>query len=179
MAASMSVPHDRAAASSVDDLVWVDDLDEAVCWKLLAATAVGRIGFVEDGRPDVLPVNHRVAGDVIVFRTGSETRLHGLDGAAVVFEADELDGDEQTGWSVIVRGHLAEVADAEGRAEMLQLSVQPWAPGPRDHWMQIEPTAVTGRAISRVRSRPDGSLHSAPVADPPEGATMVDDQADQ
>ena len=34
-----------------------DDLEEAVCWRLVERAFVGRVGFVFDGEPFVLPVN--------------------------------------------------------------------------------------------------------------------------
>ena len=32
-------------------MVWIDDLDEEVCWRLLGSAVVGRVGFVLDGAP--------------------------------------------------------------------------------------------------------------------------------
>ena len=36
---------------------------------LLASTPVGRIGVLIDSAPEVYPVNHRVDGETILFRT--------------------------------------------------------------------------------------------------------------
>ena len=152
-------PYQQDASASLGQAVWVDDLDEAVCWRLLARTVVGRVGFIDDGEPCVLPVNYGVAGDAIVFRTGSETTLHDLgDAARVAFEIDAADIKAETGWSIVVRGHLSEVVDAGERDLLAAVAIHPWAPGVRDHWMRVTPSKVTGRAISRRRSRVDGSL---------------------
>jgi nitroimidazol reductase NimA-like FMN-containing flavoprotein (pyridoxamine 5'-phosphate oxidase superfamily) len=142
-----------------ETLVWVDDLDVDVCWRLMGREFVGRVGFVEDGEPWVLPVNHCVVDSTIVFRTGGETSLHSLaPDVQVAFEVDGSDGTAETGWSVLVKGHLSEVTDAAERARLGELMVHPWAPGPKDHWMQIVPTQTTGRSISRRRAHPEGEL---------------------
>lgn len=39
------------------------------CLRLLESRSVGRIAFVDDGDPQVLPVNYRVHEGAIVFRT--------------------------------------------------------------------------------------------------------------
>ena len=48
--------------------VWTDVLVPEVCWRLVAAQPIGRLGFVVDGAPHVYPVNHRVDGDSIVYK---------------------------------------------------------------------------------------------------------------
>ena len=146
--------------TNVREVVWVDDLEVDVCWRLLARSVVGRIGFVYDGEPKVLPVNFRVAKSIVLFRTSREATLRGLGSEVpVAFEVDEADPRAETGWSVLVNGHLSEVVDASERAALAEaVAVHPWAPGPRDHWMKIVPSVVTGRAISRRRSHPDGVL---------------------
>jgi uncharacterized protein len=150
----------KAVMNDIETVVWVDDLDEAVCWRLVAGQAVGRVAFVDGGEPCVLPVNHCVTGTTIVFRTGGETMLHSLgDGAPVAFEVDGSDGTAETGWSVLVRGHLSEVTDPAERARLAELLLfHPWAPGPKDRWMTIEPRHISGRSISRRRSTTDGTL---------------------
>ena len=143
--------------TSDETVVWVDDLDTEVCWRLLARESVGRVAFTDDAGPLVLPVNHHVDGRSIVFRTGATALLEALGGGAPVsFEVDEADSFGETGWSVLVRGRAAEITDRSDRAQVETLSVHPWAPGERDHWIRIAPEAVSGRAISRRRA--DGHL---------------------
>ena len=72
--------------------VWMDDLDVDVCWRLIAGQPVGRVGFVWDGRPKVLPVNHAVDEKTIVVRTEHDTMLGGLHSDQIVaFEVDGAD----------------------------------------------------------------------------------------
>lgn len=144
---------------SSTDVVWVDDLDQKVCWRLLARPTVGRVAFIDDGEASVLPVNYRLAGDSIIFRTATDATLRSLaHDAPVAFEVDAADSTSETGWSVVVRGRLSEVVDTGERDRLVEMALHPWASGPRDHWMRISPSRVTGRAISHRRSNTDGAL---------------------
>jgi len=140
-------------------LVWIDDLDPDVCWRLLGRRQVGRVGFMTDEGPVVLPVNHCVDGRTIVFRTGRTTLLEALrDGAPVAFEVDDADSFGETGWSVLAKGRAFEVTDPADHAQVTRLPLHPWAPGERDHWLRVVPESVSGRAISRRRAASDGRL---------------------
>ena len=140
-------------------LVWMDDLEPEICWRLLARRSTGRLGFVAQGEPVVLPVNHAVDGHSIVIRTGETGMLEALGaGATAAFEVDEMDALPETGWSVLVKGFASEITDDLERSDVERLPLHPWAPGRRDRWIRIVPSAVTGRAISRRRSTTDGSL---------------------
>jgi nitroimidazol reductase NimA-like FMN-containing flavoprotein (pyridoxamine 5'-phosphate oxidase superfamily) len=144
--------------SERNDVVWIDDLDDGVCWRLIGSCRVGRIGFTSRGEPVVLPVNYVVDDGTIVFRTAQTSMLEALGGgAAIAFELDGSDTFAETGWSVLVRGRAAEVTDERLRAELDGLPLHPWAPGARDRWIRIRPTAVTGRAISRKGAPPGGA----------------------
>ena len=128
-----------------------DDLEESVCWRLIARAAVGRVGFVYDDEPIVLPVNSVVVDGKIGFRTAGYSMLHELGtGARVAFEADHIDPVAESGWSVLIRGHLWEVVDEEFRAQLIGSGNHPWAPGPIDHWMMIVPSVISGRSIART-----------------------------
>jgi uncharacterized protein len=135
-----------------DQVVWMDDLDDEVCWKLIARQQIGRIGFVDDEGPLVLPVNHTVAERTIVIRTGRSSLRETLhDGAPVAFEVDWTDSVGETGWSVLARGRAFGITNPTEEAALARLPLQPWAPGERDQWIRIVPDAMTGRAISRQR----------------------------
>jgi uncharacterized protein len=127
-----------------------EDLEESVCWRLISRVAVGRVGFVFDGEPFVLPVNCAVVDGKIAFRTAGDSMLHTLgDGERVAFEADHVDQVAESGWSVLVRGNLWEVVDEELRGRLIGAPTHPWAPGPIDRWMVIVPSVVSGRSITR------------------------------
>jgi nitroimidazol reductase NimA-like FMN-containing flavoprotein (pyridoxamine 5'-phosphate oxidase superfamily) len=50
-------------------------LNRFECDRLLRSNRVGRIGFVADGWPTVLPVNYVMDGDSVVLRTDGEMVL--------------------------------------------------------------------------------------------------------
>jgi nitroimidazol reductase NimA-like FMN-containing flavoprotein (pyridoxamine 5'-phosphate oxidase superfamily) len=126
----------------------IDELSTDECWRHLAQVPTGRLCFVEDGEPMVLPFNHALDGHSIVLRTAGGTALHRLaSGATVAYEADATVPVTCEGWSVVVRGHLAEITDDRERADVARLGLHPWASGRRDHYLRLRPWAVTGRAI--------------------------------
>ena len=68
-------------------------------------------------------------------------------GADVVFEVDQIDTFSKVGESVLVRGRLAAVTDGVELRALERRPLVPWAPGPKDCWMRIDPSAVTGRVV--------------------------------
>lgn len=117
------------------------------CWKLIGSSPVGRISFVDEGSPMILPVNHAVVGHRVVFRTARGTLLHeALMGRPVAFEVDGFDEAERSGWSVVLRG-LAGLADDEDSLDGLGL--RPWADAvDRNDWVSVIPDEVSGRRIT-------------------------------
>ncbi len=130
------------------------ELDEGEALGLIAPGGVGRIAYEGRFGPTVLPVNYRVAGGAIVFRTtlGGSTDADlrtGLAGVEykVAFEVDRIEEDTRTGWSVLVQGALHHVTDEE-LAEARATGVEPWAGGDRRQYLRITPSRVTGRRIA-------------------------------
>ena len=122
----------------------IEAIGRKECLRLVASVPLGRFVAVVGGAPHVVPVNHVVDGDGIVFR--SDGRRHGR----VAFEADDYDAATRTGWSVVVHGEAEEVTsfdDPETWHRVQDLPVDPWAGGPKDHWIRIEATSVTGRRL--------------------------------
>jgi nitroimidazol reductase NimA-like FMN-containing flavoprotein (pyridoxamine 5'-phosphate oxidase superfamily) len=118
------------------------------CWRRLALVPAGRLCFVENGEPMVLPVNHAVDGHRLVLRTASGTALHRVAiGRSVAYEADDLMPVTREGWSVVVRGLIDELTDEDELARAHELGLHPWASGRRDHFLELRPWAVTGREI--------------------------------
>lgn len=131
-----------------DQLVAMDDLVEGVCWDLVAGGEFARIGFVIDAKPWILPVNYRLVGQSVVFRTTEGSMLDDLgNGAAVVVEVDHVDPAARTGWSVLVRGTARAITSDV--LPVVDGSVHPWAPGDKDRWLWVLAGAISGRAIIR------------------------------
>ena len=124
-------------------------LDEAECLRLLASTTVGRVGFVVDERPIVLPVNYALDGRTVVFRTGEGTVLNKTALQMIAFEVDKIDDTTHSGWSVLAQGVAQDVGDAiDTRSEQLrQLALVTWAPDRRDRWFRLDVDTLTGRRL--------------------------------
>jgi nitroimidazol reductase NimA-like FMN-containing flavoprotein (pyridoxamine 5'-phosphate oxidase superfamily) len=120
----------------------------AECRRLLEPGGVGRIGFSTAAGPVVLPVNFVVLGRTIVLRTAAGTVIgaHGDD--TVAFEVDHIDEALGQGWSVLVRGQAHRVLQAgELRHVRETAAVVPWAHGPRETYVRIVPSQISGRRI--------------------------------
>ena len=132
-------------------------LDREECYALLATHQVGRLAVPVPGHgPLVVPVNFGIDREVIVFRSDLGTKLDALRDQAVSFEVDEIDLTHHTGWSVLIEGHAREVTHWEAA----HVDVEPWAPGPKTHWIRLTPDSVSGRRIQLlpVESDPRGYL---------------------
>ncbi len=129
------------------DHAGLEILPFADCLRLLESVPIGRVGFFADGEIVILPVNHLVQGQDVVFRTSTGSKLSSVGGRHLVgFEADEYDIETHSGWSVVVSGFTEEIeSDAEVR-QLNDLALQPWGGAADDpHWIRIRPTSVTGR----------------------------------
>ena len=128
----------------------LEDLDIDECRLLLGLSAVGRIGFVTDGLPVVLPVNYRLLSDelglwiIVRTRAGSS-----VDGAPehVAFEIDGIDYDHHQGWSVLVRGVLHHLDHNEIELLNQRFDPKPWPQQDESSWSAIKPTLITGRRV--------------------------------
>ena len=129
------------------DHAGLETLPFDVCLQLLASVPIGRVGFCADGEVVVLPVNHAVDGQDVVFRTASGSKLTAAgEQGLVAFEVDGYDLQTRTGWSVLVTGRAAVVYDEAEASRLGRLNLHPWATTV-DHpfWVRIHPTSVTGR----------------------------------
>jgi hypothetical protein len=137
-------------------------LSAAECRALIAPGGVGRLLFVEAGRgPVAIPVNYRVDGDDVVFRTaaGASGGATGGDGgagspmadgigqASVSFDVDHLDETLSEGWSVLLTGTASVITDPAELGQAVALGVEPWAGGERPTYVRLRPRKITGRAI--------------------------------
>ncbi len=137
--------------------VTLETLTREECFELLATAAVGRVGLLVGGKPEILPVNYVVEGSAIVFRTSDDSVLNQSALQTVAFEVDRLDETGHTGWSVMVQGVAQDVSSAvDTTSEKLRrLSLITWAPGARHRWFSIRVDAINGR-----RLRADGAAHA-------------------
>jgi len=119
------------------------------CFERIARSPVGRIAFMSNGDPLILPVNHAVDGDAVVFRSNAGSKLLAADsGSSVAFEVDDFDPSRRSGWSVVIRGVAETVEDEREIARLNEFGVEPWADrSDRAFWVRITTYGISGREI--------------------------------
>lgn len=124
-------------------------LDAGQCWGLLRQTTLGRLVIGHEGEIDIFPINYAVDGGTIVFRTapGSKLTRMGAD-PAVTFEADTVDADQRTAWSVVVKGTARQIRSTDELADTTGLPLYPYEESPKGIFLRIEPTAISGRRFA-------------------------------
>jgi nitroimidazol reductase NimA-like FMN-containing flavoprotein (pyridoxamine 5'-phosphate oxidase superfamily) len=127
----------------------VHELTRAEAVELLQLHAfVGRIGFVVDGRPLIIPVNYLADDDSVIFCTAPGTKLSAIGGGApVVFEVDDSRALYHAGWSVLVKGTAHEITDESQLDALRRGPLRSWATRSTEHWVRVTIEEVTGRRI--------------------------------
>jgi len=129
------------------DHAGLETLPFDACLDLLGSVPLGRVGFCADGEVMVLPVNHALDGQDVVFRTAPGSKLTAAEEQNLVtFEADQYDARTRTGWSVLVTGQATVVYDEAETERLGRLGLEPWITAvEHPFWIRIRPTSVTGR----------------------------------
>ena len=131
----------------------VRQLSETDSWSRLSGITLGRLATSVDGQPDIFPVNFVVQRKTILIRTAPGTKLAGaVINQRVAFEADEHNVEE--GWSVVVRGHARMLSGSDEIADAEHAHVLPWTATPKERFIRIVPTQITGRHF-RFGAEPD------------------------
>jgi nitroimidazol reductase NimA-like FMN-containing flavoprotein (pyridoxamine 5'-phosphate oxidase superfamily) len=129
----------------------IEELDPAECWRLLATQTVGRVAVSDGSAAHIWPVNFRVRGEQILFRTDRGGKA--VDISAHPDVAFEVDGfDSGLYWSVVVNGTAELRASDEpgihdGRTELVTQN-----PGVKRYFVFIAGT-VTGRRFASAVER--------------------------
>ncbi|WAZ19510.1 pyridoxamine 5'-phosphate oxidase family protein [Streptomyces cinnabarinus] len=124
------------------------ELTETECRALLATHGVGHLAVPTGTGPVVVPVNYTVVDGAIAFRTAPGTTPARSAGRQVAVEVDRIDDAFSSGWSVLVRGPARVVTDPDEARRLDERAYSaPWAGGPRELWIRIEPRTVSGRRI--------------------------------
>jgi nitroimidazol reductase NimA-like FMN-containing flavoprotein (pyridoxamine 5'-phosphate oxidase superfamily) len=127
------------------------ELKRDACLQLLRSAPIGRVIVVTDQRSIVLPVNHVMDGENVVFQVTRTLRTSILGEDLLTFQADGTSSNA-IDWSVTVQGAF-DVIDGLP-------TLQP-PPGfePSAHafgaeiptvWVRIRPDVVTGRVIEPI-----------------------------
>jgi uncharacterized protein len=131
-------------------------LTEHQCLEYLHSASLGRMGLKVGENIEIFPVNYASDGAIVVFRTASGTRLELATKGRVAFEVDGWDPEAGVGWSVLLKGVASDVTSGHDpfSEALRERKVLPLAPGPRERWIAIYPSEISGR---RLRHRADGS----------------------
>lgn len=143
----MLVDSDDRRMDTQDDREPTTALTEQECWERIQAAPYGRIAAAAADEIDIFPVNHAVLDGSIVFRTSPGTKLLELTiRERVAFEVDGRDAGEA--YSVVVKGTAEEFDREAERVAAERAGVMPWAPEPKDRWVRITPTHISGRKFA-------------------------------
>ena len=124
-------------------------LPHAECLMLLEHTSTGRVAFVHDGEPEVLPITFGLDRGAPVFRTSWGAKLSSAAAAHVVaLEADAVDRATRRAWSVVVKGPANVEYDDDAIARYELLGVERWLHDASEpFWVRVTPQTVTGREL--------------------------------
>ena len=126
----------------------MQELDGTEARRLLGyGSYVGRIGFMAQGHPMVLPVNYLFDDESIIFRTAEGSPLSRLSGQTVAFEVDTNTPLERAGWSVLVHGVIESLTDEPTLDRLQRGPLRSWAWRGADGWFRIRMDRITGRRI--------------------------------
>jgi hypothetical protein len=115
--------------------------------RLLATVPVGRIVFTMRALPAVHPVRHILdEGDLIIRSTAAPAVSTAADiagGTVVAYQADSIDQETFTGWSVVVTGLAQLVIEAHELARYQEM-LRPWVFAETDYMIRIKPELISG-----------------------------------
>jgi hypothetical protein len=125
-------------------------LSEIAAMRLLASVDYGRVVFTLNALPAIRPVNHLVDGGQIVIRTrltsALSTDVRSAADVVVAYEADGMNPQTRTGWSVVVTGLAHTLTDPEQVLRYEQI-LHPWV-NHADTVVVIAPKIITGLRIA-------------------------------
>ncbi|MFW6090542.1 MAG: pyridoxamine 5'-phosphate oxidase family protein [Actinomycetota bacterium] len=125
-------------------------LDEDTCWKLFDSADYVRIAVVVGDDLEIFPINTVVDGRTVVFRTAEGTKLAAVTiSGRVVLEADGYDAAQAEVWSVVIKGDAERLESFHDIDRAEQLPLQEWTGHPKQWFVRVYPTQITGRRFAR------------------------------
>ncbi len=124
------------------------ELTRQECLEALAAKRVGRLAYATTDGPRVIPVNHILTEDGIIFRTvpDGEVARYALD-STCAFEVDDIDEFFESGWSVLAVGVAQLLTEADFQRLRFGHLPEPWADGPRILFVKVPVLQLSGRQL--------------------------------
>ncbi len=136
-------------------------LSTADCLRLLRSVPLGRLVHTYGGLPAVRLINFLLDDDTIVFTTGPGDKLRAAERRDVVaFEADDVDTERHTGWTVTAIGHLSVITADEAAALRRNLPLHSWMPIGDPHLVRLGIESVHGRRLLPWGRRPRPKVRS-------------------
>ena len=130
----------------------VEELDTVACWRLLAATDLGRIAVVVDDGVDIYPINYLTGDHTLYFSSAPGTKMERITAQPRV--AFEVDGTtDRRRWSVVVRGVAVRLESDQEIEESGVRSLHSLPPTDKWNYVRIDPETVTGRRFVSARRR--------------------------
>ncbi|TCC30724.1 pyridoxamine 5'-phosphate oxidase family protein [Kribbella speibonae] len=130
-------------------------LSRPECLRLLGSVPVGRLIYTTGGLPAVRLVNFVSDAEAVVFSSGPGDKLRAAERADVVaFEADDVDLERHTGWTVTVIGRLSVVTAAEAADLRRTLPAHSWLPMEDPQLVRISIESANGRRLVPWGERP-------------------------
>jgi hypothetical protein len=126
----------------------VEVLGPDECRRLLHAGHVGRLAYVTDDGPRVVPINYSLVGDNLVFRLQPQSEAaRSAEASRVAFEVDHVDEFLQSGWSVLAVGVANELTVEMRQSLDVHHTPTPWPQGSRTVYLHLPLTRLTGRRV--------------------------------
>lgn len=120
------------------------------CDRFLQETPVGRVAFLLDGEPQILPVNYRYEDGSIVILTTAGSKMEAAEmHHRFGFEIDDWDPASRTGWSVVAHGSGEVVSEPDEISRLQDLGLETWAVEgeTKDLWVRLRLDDITGRRV--------------------------------
>ena len=116
--------------------------------RLLEGVPVGRVVVSEHALPVAFPVNFALLDGDIVFRSTTGSKLGAaVHKAVLAFQADRIDPDLCSGWSVLVQGWASLMTRPDDLARAEALGLHSWAPSASGHFVRVHSEMVSGRRL--------------------------------
>lgn len=124
----------------------IQNLSDEESLELLATKTFGRLVVRRKDDMDLFPLNYLVHEGEIYFRTAEGSKLFSLTlNNDVLFEADNVDGDSQEAWSVVVKGTARTLSSNAEIEAADQLPLTPWLPTLKYNYVVVSPNEISGR----------------------------------
>lgn len=123
-------------------------LDRSACLELLATARIGRLAYVSEGSPRIIPLSVALEDEAVLFRLSTGDALTAIEaGQLVALEVDDVAADVHCGWSVTVLGGASELRRPPStRVERLPRS---WLRGTAGRLFRLPTDHIEGRRLLR------------------------------